>query len=362
MSETNYLGFRNYVGRGLATLSLIALAHFGSGCATTYRAPHTNPDNIVEKAFDIANDPSLQISDAMLGIKKVPQVNTSPSSTNASLSPTNYIPDTPLKPYFEKNRKAELKLLETLRKEDAKEKTNGQGVYINNTRIPTKPEPLKLMVSTNQPIYDSSDGQTNCHTAKGANSKVPVFKVEQKSRKYNVRPAKQVHTNAPVASNDSTNNAVVPAIVPSKVAERVEPSKLRELVLTDILLGDDSDYKNGLRYTSSYPEEFLWGASRPFHLYNIKDGKTEILPFLTRPLKAGGILSPLNPIAWKQDASLTAGVLLDEILAIVAFSMGGGNNGDADSGSHVQYQTRKEEHHDNGGIDGGDSGGNGGGY
>lgn len=90
----------------------------------------------------------------------------------------------------------------------------------------------------------------------------------------------------------------------------------------------------GFAYTSNNFKEFFWGLSRPFHLYNTdpRTKKKEILPFYLHPLKEGGILSWLNPRAWKRNTSLTAGTLSIEIIAAVATSYGGSSGGGSSGG------------------------------
>jgi hypothetical protein len=92
------------------------------------------------------------------------------------------------------------------------------------------------------------------------------------------------------------------------------------------------DWYVGVKYTSNNFTEFLWGLSRPVHLWNTKaNGKKEILPFWTAPLKEGGFLSWMNPGAWWRNPSLTGGTLLSEA-AIVAVAVGvGGGGGGSDT-------------------------------
>lgn len=99
------------------------------------------------------------------------------------------------------------------------------------------------------------------------------------------------------------------------------------------------------RYVSNEFGEFLWGLTRPAHLWNTgADGQKEWLPFWLHPLREGGILSPLNRAAWKADTSLTGGALTADLLALLLLL----NNDDDDGG-----------HHDDGELDdgGGDTDG-----
>ena len=89
-------------------------------------------------------------------------------------------------------------------------------------------------------------------------------------------------------------------------------------------------------------KEFLWGVSRPLHLYNHdeKTGDLEILPFYLDPLEAGGFLSPLNPNAWRANAPLTWGALTADLgIALAAYSLS--QDGGSDSPS-VVYRTDSE--------------------
>ncbi len=106
------------------------------------------------------------------------------------------------------------------------------------------------------------------------------------------------------------------------------------------------------RYTGGGMKEFLWGVSRPLHVYNHnKSGDLEILPFYTHPIKAGGALSPLNPRAWNENPSLTGGALAAD-LAIVgiayALSQDGGSSDSApivykvDSHGNIVYHTNPD--------------------
>lgn len=105
--------------------------------------------------------------------------------------------------------------------------------------------------------------------------------------------------------------------------------------------------KVAFRYTGGGFKEFLWGISRPVHLYNHnEEGKLEILPFYTHPIKAGGALSPLNPYAWKEDPALTGGALAGDLViagTIYALSQSGGSDSKPnylhDSNGDVVYTT-----------------------
>ena len=86
-------------------------------------------------------------------------------------------------------------------------------------------------------------------------------------------------------------------------------------------LVEQSEYEviEGVKYTTSYWNEFLWGLSRPFHLYNTNhDGTKTLLPFYLQPMREGGILGFLNPDAWVTDKTLTFGALTADI-AILMF-------------------------------------------
>ena len=89
------------------------------------------------------------------------------------------------------------------------------------------------------------------------------------------------------------------------------------------------------RYTGGGVKEFLWGLSRPVHLYNHnEEGKVEVLPFYTHPIKAGGALSPLNPKAWKENPTLTGGALAADLtIAAVAYAL----SQSGDSSDNINY-------------------------
>ena len=87
----------------------------------------------------------------------------------------------------------------------------------------------------------------------------------------------------------------------------------------------------GVTYTANSVTEFLWGLTRPIHLWNtLPNGRVEVLPFWTHPLKAGGFLCWINPRAWQLNPSLTAGTLVSEIaIAAAASSSSGGSSSSA---------------------------------
>ena len=93
----------------------------------------------------------------------------------------------------------------------------------------------------------------------------------------------------------------------------------------------------GFKYTSNNFKEFLWGLSRPLHIYNTnpRTKKKEILPFYN-PLKAfkeGAIVGFLNPRAWKRNPALTAGTFIIEAgIAAAVASSGGSSGGGSSSG------------------------------
>ena len=127
-----------------------------------------------------------------------------------------------------------------------------------------------------------------------------------------------------------------------------------------VLKGAGEDVMVGLQYTSNNFNEFLWGLTRPLHVWNTSSaGKTEVLPFWTRPFKEGGLLSWLNPGAWKRNPSLTAGTLASE-LALALAASGGGGGGDASETGTIDQDTGGGDD-DGGGGGGGSSGGGGGG-
>ena len=84
---------------------------------------------------------------------------------------------------------------------------------------------------------------------------------------------------------------------------------------------DDLEVIVGIKYTSSHFREFLWGVSRPVHLWNSEaDGKKVILPFWLHPFQAGGILGWTSPDAWKYGKTLNAGSVAGEVgMAILLF-------------------------------------------
>jgi hypothetical protein len=87
----------------------------------------------------------------------------------------------------------------------------------------------------------------------------------------------------------------------------------------------------GFRYVSNDFGEFLWGFTRPVHLWNTgADGEKEWLPFWAHPLREGGILSPFNRGAWRADASLTGGALTADLLLLLLLL----NNNDDDDNGH----------------------------
>lgn len=132
-----------------------------------------------------------------------------------------------------------------------------------------------------------------------------------------------------------------------------------------VVRGAGRDAVVGLQYTSNNFNEFLWGLTRPVHLWNTSPGgRTQVLPFWTRPFKEGGILSWLNPGAWKRNPSLTAGTLASELaLALAAGSGGGGSSdgGDVDQDTGGSGGGGGDDDGDGGGGGGGGSGGGGGG-
>jgi len=106
--------------------------------------------------------------------------------------------------------------------------------------------------------------------------------------------------------------------------------------------GENIEARVAYRYTGGGFKEFLWGVSRPLHLYNHdeKTGDLEILPFYLDPLEAGGFLSPLNPNAWRANAPLTWGALTADLgIALAAYSLS--QDGGSDSPS-VVYRTDSE--------------------
>ena len=108
----------------------------------------------------------------------------------------------------------------------------------------------------------------------------------------------------------------------------------------------------GVQYTANNFTEFLWGLTRPVHLWNTRpDGKREILPFWTHPVKEGGLLCWLNPRAWRRNPSLTAGTLVSEIAIVVAATA------DSGSGSSNQPEPEPTPTSSSGGGSGDDSGG-----
>ncbi len=88
------------------------------------------------------------------------------------------------------------------------------------------------------------------------------------------------------------------------------------------------------RYTGGGAKEFLWGLSRPVHIYNTnEDGKKEVLPFYSRPIKAGGALSPLNPGAWRENPALTGGALAADLAIVAGIYAATKSDSDSDSRS-----------------------------
>ena len=85
-------------------------------------------------------------------------------------------------------------------------------------------------------------------------------------------------------------------------------------------LVQQSEYEviEGVKYTTSHWDEFVWGFTRPFHLYNTdQHGVKELLPFYLEPMKEGGILSFMNPDAWINNRNLTFGSLTADIALIM---------------------------------------------
>ena len=103
-------------------------------------------------------------------------------------------------------------------------------------------------------------------------------------------------------------------LIPALVVLAMSASFARADRLGLLTESPDDEVILGVKYTSSHFMEFLWGLSRPLHLYNTQpDGTRIILPFWTRPMTDGGFLSWLNPEAWENNANLTAGALASEI-------------------------------------------------
>lgn len=102
----------------------------------------------------------------------------------------------------------------------------------------------------------------------------------------------------------------------------------------DIRFNTDGEIYVGFRYTSNNFKEFLWGISRPFHLYNRKrdangtpTAEKDLMPFYLHPFRQGGILSPINPEAWEGNPALTAGALVADISIAIALSSIGKSDG-----------------------------------
>jgi hypothetical protein len=87
----------------------------------------------------------------------------------------------------------------------------------------------------------------------------------------------------------------------------------------------------GVKFHANSLTEFLWGLTRPVHLWNVENGKTSILPFWTKPLRPGGLLSWVRPSSWRENPSLTLGSLVGTV-AIAAAASGGGGGGDVGGG------------------------------
>ena len=132
----------------------------------------------------------------------------------------------------------------------------------------------------------------------------------------------------------------------------------------------------GVQYHANSLTEFLWGATRPFHLWNESKGKTVILPFWTRPLEAGGLLSWARKDAWNENPGLTFGTLVGGVAIVAAAASSGGGGGDgggdvsaaspltvtrASSGSGSKSSSSSGSSGSGGSSGGGGSGGSGGG-
>ena len=81
----------------------------------------------------------------------------------------------------------------------------------------------------------------------------------------------------------------------------------------------------GVKYTATHLSEFLWGVTRPFHLWNTEPSDDEekiihLVPFWSRPLKPGGLISWLMPKAWEENAGLTGGAFVTELAIAVAIA------------------------------------------
>ena len=118
---------------------------------------------------------------------------------------------------------------------------------------------------------------------------------------------------------------------------------------------DDDQIIVGLQYTATSFHEFLWGLSRPLHLWNTRaDGRKEILPFWTRPLKPGGALCWVNPTRWGRNPCLTAGTLTSEALAAgAAIAVTAGNRKHHSGGSSPAASVPAATTHDSGSVSSG---------
>jgi len=81
----------------------------------------------------------------------------------------------------------------------------------------------------------------------------------------------------------------------------------------------------GVKYTATHLGEFIWGITRPFHLWNTEPGDEKekivhLVPFWSRPLKPGGLVSWLMPKAWEENSSLTGGSFVTELAVAVAIA------------------------------------------
>ncbi|MDP1729099.1 MAG: hypothetical protein Q8L27_02770 [archaeon] len=146
----------------------------------------------------------------------------------------------------------------------------------------------------------------------------------------------------------------------------VQPTKMEQItarakdsIEKDANEGKFSGYAKN-RYTSHPGLEFLWGVSRPLHLWNQTPdtGELQILPcyniFSLDAFKAGGLFSPLEGLiatlhnqtlgrltgkemynAFSDNPALTLGVLADYALMAVAAggSSGGSGGGSSSDGS-----------------------------
>ncbi|MFC1497295.1 hypothetical protein ACFLS1_02330 [Verrucomicrobiota bacterium] len=111
----------------------------------------------------------------------------------------------------------------------------------------------------------------------------------------------------------------------------------------------------GVKYHANSFTEFLWGVTRPVHLWNREAGEIVVLPFWTRPMQPGGWLSWANKEAWKENPSLTLGSLLTEVVVVAAAASSGGGGGSGNGSSTPAPVTSTGS--SDGGDDSGDSGG-----